>query len=103
MVNGEASVGGEWGPTVRFLYNFPHVKPAAVTAKADERRREERGYETARQIVERQRPAVKVLAEELLEVESVDADLFSDNLLEDVAIEREVGDDLLQLGVFVAQ
>jgi cell division protease FtsH len=33
-----------------------------------------RGYEVARQIVERQRPAVKVLAEELLEVESVDAD-----------------------------
>jgi cell division protease FtsH len=33
-----------------------------------------RGYETARQIVERQRAAVKVLAEELLEVESVDAD-----------------------------
>ena len=33
-----------------------------------------RGYETARQIVERQRVAVKVLAEELLEVESVDAD-----------------------------
>jgi cell division protease FtsH len=33
-----------------------------------------RGYETARQIVERQRGAVKALAEELLEVESVDAD-----------------------------
>ena len=33
-----------------------------------------RGYETARQIVERQRAAVKALAEELLEVESVDAD-----------------------------
>jgi cell division protease FtsH len=33
-----------------------------------------RGYETARQIVERQRPAVKALAEELLDVESVDAD-----------------------------
>jgi cell division protease FtsH len=33
-----------------------------------------RGYETARQIVERQRAAVKVLAVELLEVESVDAD-----------------------------
>jgi cell division protease FtsH len=33
-----------------------------------------RGYETARQIVERQRPAVKVLAEELLDIESVDAD-----------------------------
>ena len=33
-----------------------------------------RGYETARQIIERQRPAVKALAEELLEVESVDAD-----------------------------
>ena len=33
-----------------------------------------RGYETARQIVEQQRAAVKALAEELLEVESVDAD-----------------------------
>ena len=33
-----------------------------------------RGYETARQIVERQRAAVKALAVELLDVESVDAD-----------------------------
>jgi cell division protease FtsH len=33
-----------------------------------------RGYETARQIIERQRAAVKDLAVELLEVESVDAD-----------------------------
>jgi cell division protease FtsH len=33
-----------------------------------------RGYETARQLIERQREAVKALAEELLEVESVDAD-----------------------------
>ncbi len=33
-----------------------------------------RGYETARQIIERQRGAVKALAEELLDVESVDAD-----------------------------
>jgi cell division protease FtsH len=33
-----------------------------------------RGYETARQIIERQRAAVRDLAEELLEVESVDAD-----------------------------
>ena len=33
-----------------------------------------RGYETARQIIERQRSAVKALAEELLEIESVDAD-----------------------------
>jgi cell division protease FtsH len=33
-----------------------------------------RGYETARQIVERQRGAVTALAEELLEVESVDSD-----------------------------
>ena len=33
-----------------------------------------RGYETARQIIERQRGAVKALALELLEVESVDAD-----------------------------
>jgi cell division protease FtsH len=33
-----------------------------------------RGYETARQIIERQRSAVKALAEELLEVESVDAE-----------------------------
>jgi cell division protease FtsH len=33
-----------------------------------------RGYETARQIIERQRPAVRALALELLEVESVDAE-----------------------------
>jgi cell division protease FtsH len=33
-----------------------------------------RGYETARQIIERQRPAVQALAEELLEVESIEAD-----------------------------
>ena len=33
-----------------------------------------RGYETARQIIERQRAAVKSLAEELLQEESVDAD-----------------------------
>ena len=33
-----------------------------------------RGYETARQIIERQRAAVRALALELLEVESVDAD-----------------------------
>jgi cell division protease FtsH len=33
-----------------------------------------RGYETSRQIIERQRAAVKALAEELLETESVDAD-----------------------------
>ena len=33
-----------------------------------------RGYETARQVIERQRDAVKALAEELLEVESVDAE-----------------------------
>jgi hypothetical protein len=29
--------------------------------------------------------------------------LFSDDLLEDVAIEREVGDDLFQFAVFMAQ
>jgi ATP-dependent Zn protease len=33
-----------------------------------------RGYETARQIIEQQRAAVKGLADELLEFESVDAD-----------------------------
>jgi ATP-dependent Zn protease len=33
-----------------------------------------RGYETSRQIIERQRGAVRALALELLEVESVDAD-----------------------------
>jgi cell division protease FtsH len=33
-----------------------------------------RGYETARQMIERQRAALRALAEELLEVESVDAD-----------------------------
>jgi len=39
-----------------------------------------RGYETARQIIERQRAALKALAEELLEVESVDADRLKDIL-----------------------
>jgi ATP-dependent Zn protease len=39
-----------------------------------------RGHETARQIIERQRAAVKALAEELLEVESVDADRLRDVL-----------------------
>jgi ATP-dependent Zn protease len=33
-----------------------------------------RGYETARQVIERQRPAITALAEELLEVESVDGE-----------------------------
>jgi cell division protease FtsH len=33
-----------------------------------------RGYETSRQIIERQRPAVEALAKELLEFESIDAD-----------------------------
>jgi ATP-dependent Zn protease len=32
------------------------------------------GYETARQIIERERPAVRALALELLEVESVDGE-----------------------------
>jgi cell division protease FtsH len=39
-----------------------------------------RGYETARQIIERQRPALIALAEELLEVESVDADRMKEIL-----------------------
>ena len=39
-----------------------------------------RGYETARQIIERQRAAVTALAEELLEVESVDADRLKEVL-----------------------
>ena len=43
-----------------------------------------RGYETARQVIERQRGAVKVLAEELLEVESVDADRLRQILAESV-------------------
>jgi cell division protease FtsH len=43
-----------------------------------------RGYETSRQIVERQRPAVKALAEELLEVESVDADRLKQLLAQHV-------------------
>jgi cell division protease FtsH len=43
-----------------------------------------RGYETARQIVERQRGAVKGLAVELLEVESVDADRMKQILAEHV-------------------
>jgi cell division protease FtsH len=43
-----------------------------------------RAYETARQIVEQQRQAVKALAEELLEVESVDADRLKDLLATNV-------------------
>jgi cell division protease FtsH len=43
-----------------------------------------RGYETSRQIIERQRIALKALAEELLEVESVDADRLKDLLAEHV-------------------
>jgi cell division protease FtsH len=39
-----------------------------------------RGYETARRIVEGQRDAVKVVAEELLEVESIDADRLKELL-----------------------
>jgi cell division protease FtsH len=38
------------------------------------------GYETARQIVERQRPSVQALAEELLDVESVDSDRLKEIL-----------------------
>ena len=43
-----------------------------------------RGYETARQIVERQRVAVKVLALELLDIESVDADRLKQIVAEHV-------------------
>jgi cell division protease FtsH len=43
-----------------------------------------RGYEAARQIVERQRAAVKVLAVELLDVESVDADRLKQIVIEHV-------------------
>ncbi len=43
-----------------------------------------KGYETARQIIERQRAAVKALAEELLETESVDADRLKQLLAESV-------------------
>ncbi len=38
------------------------------------------GYETARQIIERQRGAVKAVAEELLDVESIDADRLKELL-----------------------
>ena len=43
-----------------------------------------RGYETAREIVERQRAAVKVLALELLEIESVDANRLKEIVAEHV-------------------
>jgi ATP-dependent Zn protease len=43
-----------------------------------------RGYETARQLVERQRNAVRALALELLEVESVDADRMKQILAQHV-------------------
>ena len=59
-----------------------------------------RGYETARQIIERQRPVVKALAEELLEVESVDADrlheIVAANLLPTAAFPPAVRDALLE-------
>ena len=44
-----------------------------------------RGYETARQIIERQRAALKALALELLETESVDADRLKEILAAHVA------------------
>jgi ATP-dependent Zn protease len=47
-----------------------------------------RGYETARQIVERQRGAVRALALELLEVESVDADRMKQILAQHVVHAR---------------
>jgi len=43
-----------------------------------------RGYETSRQIIERQRGAVRALALELLEVESVDADRMKQIMAEHV-------------------
>jgi cell division protease FtsH len=43
-----------------------------------------RGYETARQIIEKQRGAVKALALELLEIESVDAERLKRILAESV-------------------
>jgi hypothetical protein len=45
-----------------------------------------RGYDTARQIVERQRAAVRALALELLEVESVDADRLKAIIAEHVGV-----------------
>ena len=48
-----------------------------------------RGYETARQIVEHQRRAVKALAEELLDVESVDADRLREIVAQHVARAHE--------------
>jgi cell division protease FtsH len=52
-----------------------------------------RAYEDARQIVERQRPAVQALAEELLEVESVDADRLRQLLAERVVAARPAPPD----------
>jgi hypothetical protein len=45
-----------------------------------------RGYDTARQIIERQRAAVRALALELLEVESVDADRLKQIIAEHVDV-----------------
>jgi ATP-dependent Zn protease len=59
-----------------------------------------RGYETSRQIIERQRGAVKALAEELLQEESVDADRLRQILAEHVVpatpIPQRVGDALTE-------
>jgi cell division protease FtsH len=49
-----------------------------------------RGYETAREIVERQRLAVKALAQELLDVESVDADRLKQIVAQHVVVVRPI-------------
>jgi ATP-dependent Zn protease len=59
-----------------------------------------RGYETARQIIERQRPAVKALAEELLQEESVDAarlrQILAGSVVPNTAFPAAVRDALIE-------
>ena len=57
-----------------------------------------RGYETARQIVERQRGAVRALAMELLDVESVDADRVKQILAQHVVPTRPLASEARDAG-----
>jgi cell division protease FtsH len=55
-----------------------------------------RGYDTARQIIERQRAAVRALALELLDVESVDAERLKQIIAEHVGVHTDVRSVQLQ-------
>jgi cell division protease FtsH len=86
---------------------FDNDSPAAGFSEETARRVDEeirtlvmRGYETAREIIERQRPAVKSLAEELLQEESIDADrlreILAGSVVPNAAFPPAVRDALIE-------